>query len=79
MTSSDDFDTENASASVTAIGEARSVGQKDKTEADKGLLPAGLSDLLAPQAQARCRCGRGGFILFFSIWISAYQAAITGI
>ena len=52
MTSSDDFDTENASASVTAIRDAASVAPTDKTEADRGLLPAGLSDLLAPQAQA---------------------------
>ena len=52
MTSSDDFDTENASASVTAIRDAASVVPTDKTEADRGLLPAGLSDLLAPQAQA---------------------------
>lgn len=52
MTSSDDFDTENASASVTAIRDGMAAAQTDKTEVDKGLLPAGLSDLLAPQAQA---------------------------
>ncbi|MEC7246179.1 MAG: ATP phosphoribosyltransferase regulatory subunit, partial [Pseudomonadota bacterium] len=52
MTASDDFSKQNSLASLTASGANSASLSGEKTEADKGLLPAGLSDLLAPQAQA---------------------------
>jgi len=52
MTASDDFSKQNSLASLTASGANSTSLSGEKTEADKGLLPAGLSDLLAPQAQA---------------------------
>ena len=51
MTSSDDFDTEKPPVSVTSIALDSAALRGDNTETDKGLLPAGLSDLLAPHAQ----------------------------
>ena len=52
MTASDDFSKQNGLASLTASGANSASLSGEKAEADKGLLPAGLSDLLAPQAQA---------------------------
>ena len=51
MTSSDDFDAENSAATLASIGPDMPASKNVKGESDKGLLPAGLSDLLAPQAQ----------------------------
>ena len=51
MTASDDFSKQNSLASLTASGANSASLSGEKTEADKGLLPAGLSDLLAPQAE----------------------------
>jgi len=51
MTSSDDFDAENSAATLPSIAPDMSASKNAKGDTDKGLLPAGLSDLLAPQAQ----------------------------
>jgi ATP phosphoribosyltransferase regulatory subunit len=51
MTSSDDFDAENSAATLASIGPDMPASKNVKGGSDKGLLPAGLSDLLAPQAQ----------------------------
>ena len=51
MTSSDDFDAENSAATLPSIVPDMSASKNAKGDTDKGLLPAGLSDLLAPQAQ----------------------------
>ena len=51
MTSSDDFDAENSAVTLASIGPDMPASKNVKGGSDKGLLPAGLSDLLAPQAQ----------------------------
>jgi len=51
MTSSDDFDAENSAATLPSIAPDMSASKNAKGDTDKGLLPAGLLDLLAPQAQ----------------------------
>ena len=51
MTSSDDFDAENSATTVASIGPDMAASKNAKGGTNKGLLPAGLSDLLAPQAQ----------------------------
>ena len=51
MTSSDDFDAENSAATLPSIAPDMPASKNAKGDTDKGLLPAGLSDLLAPQAQ----------------------------
>jgi len=51
MTSSDDFDAENSAATLPSIAPDMSASKNANGDTDKGLLPAGLSDLLAPQAQ----------------------------
>lgn len=51
MTSSDDFDAENSAAALPSIAPDMPASKNAKGDTDKGLLPAGLSDLLAPQAQ----------------------------